>query len=81
MKTQNDIKKAEQQELDDNELELVTGGSASNVGAVIHADNFCIADYTCFGVFFHPDDYDEEDACLSHYQCITVSYGCVFVWN
>lgn len=59
MKINNDIQRAQNQELDERELEMVCGGR-----------NECLTDYCCYTVYYHPDERDIDSACLWDYMCL-----------
>ena len=59
---------AQTQELNDDELNRVTGGQG------IDPDSLCWKDYYCFAVLRHDDDGKTDRPCWSDYTCV-VTYN------
>ena len=74
-----DIEIAERQVSNDDELNLISGGTRCaglwNIDSCTHTDNdswddWCPVDYCCYTVFFHPEETTFDDSCMSNYSCV-----------
>lgn len=65
--------RAQQEMLDPDELEAVTGGEPEE-----NRDNtaWCKSNYACYIVYYHPDDSKPGEACYWDWTCFGI-YNCV----